>query len=948
MSDGVNIELDQARAFLVALTGEPDCAVCWQTFDDDKKRKSGALVKTWTATLDQAMAELQRLNAAGAGIFIAVNHIEGHRQAENVKSLRALFIDADGTAAPDHFGREPCFGCWRDATHWHAYWTLVPGESLDQFTKAQVHLAAYYRTDEKIGDLPRVMRVPGFIHNKSSPVPVHFRPKSRNPATIAEIIAAHPVDWDQVPDVYRRKAESVGLIPKKAHVENPKPASTTSPQAKSRDLLQRFDDAFRRYCAPKETTVGKQDTTAFTIACHGYARLREGKLSSEVVIREVVTDYINRCGTWTDIAREVDRLMRSAASKDRGSNTHELKIGRGGRPAADRAPAGPPSASEDAFADEPVVIEDEGTELVPSSAGSGGGSGGKPPASDQSAASGDEPEKFGGISLDALAPAWHLGFHGVSPWKRNTEGSLVVNYVGRITDLPIWPEQQGLDAATGASWWKIGWLDNRGKPRHQWLADEAMRDGPELIKLPDGPVTSAKFRKVADYLTCARRAVTKPTIEVLSRVGWVGINGGRRWVWPSDDANVQYIGPPLATHGDVEGWRKGVDALIAAGVDGYTALTAVCFSVASPFVRLASSRAPIYGLVCRSSSGKGSALDYAISVWAMPNELRVPASSTVKGLQDRAAGVPDLPIFLDELQQLVEAAPLQAGSALYYLANGQRRVTSSQKQIAVGGEARHGVAFYAAEAAVLPGQNTGVHYRCIESDLQPCPSAEVARILQHASEHYGVLAPQIAEQIRSRPPSDWQDLIRGRANRIQADFPGLKGGDAVAIALWRTGAEILGRLLDADWDYQAHQQWLVDRILGQRSQTEARDIQALEAILTVVLKQHWTETDTAGKIEYKPEICLQGSPLAWSIWSSAETGGACEQVAVDIDPNHAALAELFRQHGGEAVLLRLWRDRGWIQAQGNHLKVKRFGKGRVIRFTKAALDHVQGETCDIA
>jgi hypothetical protein len=816
---------------------------------------------------------------------------------------------------------------------------------LDQFSKAQVQLAAYYGTDEKIGDLPRVMRVPGFMHHKDAPVPVHFRAKSRQPATIAEILAAHPVDWEQVPDVYRRKAEREGLIAKGARSAAPAAQSKRAISDRENELRQ-WDDRFRKWCDCKDTTVGKQDSNAMSIACEGISRLRKGRLSGEQVIFDCGVAYANRCGTWNDIERDIEGKIRRAKGYDNLTDSaDDMKPVGGGVPSADRRPSVPPSAREDLFADESPAHEDEPSEPVPSA---GGSDGGKPPRADCTAIPEEDPVRFGGISLDELRPAWHVGTHGVSPWKKNADGDLVVNYAGRITDLPIWPEQQGLDAATGASWWKIGWKDNRGQDRHQWLADEAMRDGPELIKLPDGPVTSAKFRKVADYLTCARRAVTKPTIEVLSRVGWVGINGGRRWVWPSDDANVHYIGPPLATHGDVEGWRTGVDALIAAGVEGYTALTAVCFSVASPFVRLASSRAPIYGLVCRSSSGKGSALDYAISVWAMPNELRVPASSTVKGLQDRAAGVPDLPIFLDELQQLVEAAPLAAGSALYYLANGQRRVTSSQKQIAVGGEARHGVAFYAAEAAVLPGQNTGVHYRCIESDLQPCPSAEVARILQHASEHYGVLAPQIAEQIRSRPPSDWQDLIRGRANRIQAEFPGLKGGDAVAIALWRTGAEILGRLLDADWDYQAHQQWLIDRILGQRSQTEARDIQALEAILTVVLKQHWIDIDTAGKRDYKPEICLQGSPLAWSIWSSAETGGACEQVAVDIDPNHAAVAELFRTHGGEAVLLRLWRDRGWIQGQEKNLKVKRRGKGRVIRFTKAALDHVQGESSDIA
>jgi uncharacterized protein (DUF927 family) len=84
----------------------------------------------------------------------------------------------------------------------------------------------------------------------------------------------------------------------------------------------------------------------------------------------------------------------------------------------------------------------------------------------------------------------------------------------------------------------------------------------------------------------------------------------------------------------------------------------------------------------------------------MRRPLRLPASSTGKGLQDRAIQYPDLPIFLDELQQLAEQNPIVASDAVYFLANGQRRVTSSRAQTSVGGEARHGVGFYAAEAPV--------------------------------------------------------------------------------------------------------------------------------------------------------------------------------------------------------------------------------------------------------
>jgi hypothetical protein len=51
---------------------------------------------------------------------------------------------------------------------WHAYW-LVDGEALEQFTSVQEQLIERFSADRSVKDLPRVMRLPGFLHLKHEP-----------------------------------------------------------------------------------------------------------------------------------------------------------------------------------------------------------------------------------------------------------------------------------------------------------------------------------------------------------------------------------------------------------------------------------------------------------------------------------------------------------------------------------------------------------------------------------------------------------------------------------------------------------------------------------------------------------------------------------------------------------------------------------------------------------
>jgi hypothetical protein len=160
------VNFGDAKAFLNRL-GWPHC---FQTFDDAGHGRSGLLR---TIHAEQGTAELflhlMKLNHSGAGVFVTVNATDGRgRKRENITAVRAQFVDGDGVAMPTTWHREPDLLTARDATHWHAYW-LTSTTPLEKFTENQKRLAKHYGTDPAVCDLPRVMRIPGYLHRKGEP-----------------------------------------------------------------------------------------------------------------------------------------------------------------------------------------------------------------------------------------------------------------------------------------------------------------------------------------------------------------------------------------------------------------------------------------------------------------------------------------------------------------------------------------------------------------------------------------------------------------------------------------------------------------------------------------------------------------------------------------------------------------------------------------------------------
>lgn len=214
MTTAPAMNYDDAAAFIEALTGDRYSSVTFQTFTDCKPSPMPAdwkdpLAQIIHGQLHHLAPELEKLNKAGAGIFVMVNQGDGKgRSAKNVVALRAVFTDNDGTprkprALPSSFSVESAHGP-------HDYLLLEPGAPVASFTPAQKQLAAYYGTDPSVHDLPRVTRVPGFLHRKDEPFPVTFHPGSGRRHRLEEILAAHPVDVTQkAPALPKADADAV-------------------------------------------------------------------------------------------------------------------------------------------------------------------------------------------------------------------------------------------------------------------------------------------------------------------------------------------------------------------------------------------------------------------------------------------------------------------------------------------------------------------------------------------------------------------------------------------------------------------------------------------------------------------------------------------------------------------------------------------------------------------
>ena len=149
----------------------------FQMFDDAKSGNK-ALAKQMFDIHDGLMNKmLVALNEAGAGVFVAVNEHEQNkgRTKKTTSKIRAIFADFDDPdTAADQVNEissvlEPTMVVESSPNKFHVYYVLSGNLPVSEFTHWQKHLVKLYGSDPKCTDSSRVMRVPGFMHNKKDP-----------------------------------------------------------------------------------------------------------------------------------------------------------------------------------------------------------------------------------------------------------------------------------------------------------------------------------------------------------------------------------------------------------------------------------------------------------------------------------------------------------------------------------------------------------------------------------------------------------------------------------------------------------------------------------------------------------------------------------------------------------------------------------------------------------
>lgn len=176
-----------AHAWVTALTGNAEQAVFNWRFIHDQDKGKPAIKRR--GTLPQIWEQACAWNAAGYGIFATVNEMDGTGydqygqpiqgisgdKKEHVFAVRAHVVDLDNLSAMENLQRAtmhqpaPWFYVQTSPGKAHVYWPVVHYRDNDFYELQQRKLRQYYDGDKAVVDVTRVLRVPGFYHQKGAP-----------------------------------------------------------------------------------------------------------------------------------------------------------------------------------------------------------------------------------------------------------------------------------------------------------------------------------------------------------------------------------------------------------------------------------------------------------------------------------------------------------------------------------------------------------------------------------------------------------------------------------------------------------------------------------------------------------------------------------------------------------------------------------------------------------
>jgi len=197
----------QAMKYLTLLDEDVE-NFTFQTFDDRKgKKKRTNLTRVLNSSLENCMKQLTDLNKQGAGVFVTVNETNlSGRKKTDIIGIRAVWQEDDNKGAKE-LPINPHMIIESSPGKFHRY-ILTETTKLDEFEPVQQVLVDQYGSDPNAKDRSRVLRLPGFFHQKNPEQPHMVRIVSESGAQI--------LPWDKVKQHFplgNTGQKNVGITP---------------------------------------------------------------------------------------------------------------------------------------------------------------------------------------------------------------------------------------------------------------------------------------------------------------------------------------------------------------------------------------------------------------------------------------------------------------------------------------------------------------------------------------------------------------------------------------------------------------------------------------------------------------------------------------------------------------------------------------------------------------
>lgn len=123
--------------------------------------------------------EAQRLNQDGFAIYWCVNEFQGPRRISNLKKINSWYVefdDGDKEAQWEKIKKSPIIPSLvvESARGYHVYWNAVDA-TPENYRAIEERIIHKLGADPRVKDLTRVLRAPGYLHQKGEPFEVKIK-----------------------------------------------------------------------------------------------------------------------------------------------------------------------------------------------------------------------------------------------------------------------------------------------------------------------------------------------------------------------------------------------------------------------------------------------------------------------------------------------------------------------------------------------------------------------------------------------------------------------------------------------------------------------------------------------------------------------------------------------------------------------------------------------------